>query len=270
MESVNKAISAIKYYLSAKNKYQIHSPFIVDFYNNVIEDDRHYYAFDEVETLRKKIEASDMELETKTYGQPSKVKRVNRISKMVKKVSAPPWKGKFLFRLSKWYQPKYIVELGTNLGIGSLYLHLGKASAPMFTIEGNPNLVKLSRQHFKALNVHKIEIIEGLFADRLNEVLSKVDNKALIYVDGHHDGSALISYTNEIHSHCKEYEQYCLCLDDINWSDSMRKAWATLKEDKRWQFSVDLYHSGLLFYNTNQRKNPPVSLIKTGFKPVLY
>ena len=42
----------IKFYFRAKTKYDVHSPFVYEFTEEVLEDDRWYYAFNEIEQVR--------------------------------------------------------------------------------------------------------------------------------------------------------------------------------------------------------------------------
>ena len=45
----------LKYYSSAITKYRVHSPFVFSLLTEVIEDNRYYYAFDPLKTLRARM-----------------------------------------------------------------------------------------------------------------------------------------------------------------------------------------------------------------------
>lgn len=266
MDLFNKISAGIKFYLKAKNLYQLHSPLMVDFYHSVINDDRQFYAFEIIENLRQNIIDSDNVISTKTPGEPSKYDNSQRLSKIAQRISSPKWKGEFLFRLAKWYGADYQIELGTNLGIGTLYLSFGRSSAQCFTIEGNLELVALATDHFNSLNVKNISIHAGLFDNKLSNILKKANGKTLFYIDGHHAEKPLLSYIDTIHQHCKSIN-YCICIDDINWSNGMRKAWSSLKYDDRWQYSIDLFHAGILIFDKDQIGHRSESMIRYTYKP---
>jgi len=46
-------ISYLSYYLKAVNEHSLHSPFIYDFYTNIVKPHKMYYAFDKIESYRK-------------------------------------------------------------------------------------------------------------------------------------------------------------------------------------------------------------------------
>ena len=43
------------FYLRAVTQYQLHSPFVFELVRAVLEDRRHYYAFDDIEQLRQRL-----------------------------------------------------------------------------------------------------------------------------------------------------------------------------------------------------------------------
>lgn len=51
----------LNFYRQAATKYQLHSPFVFELANAVLEDTRWYYAFRDVEALRRRMLDSDDE-----------------------------------------------------------------------------------------------------------------------------------------------------------------------------------------------------------------
>jgi len=43
-------------------------------------------------------------------------------------------------------------------------------------------------------------------------------------------------------------------IDDIYWSDDMELAWQTIKNHPRVTSSIDLFHMGIIFFNTDVNK----------------
>ena len=75
-----------------------------------------------------------------------KVRKINQIA--ATSVKSPKY-AQLLFRLAEKYQPKNIVELGTSLGLTTLYFSFACPNAKIITVEGDPNLSKLAGNLFK-------------------------------------------------------------------------------------------------------------------------
>ena len=58
----------IKFYFRAKTKYRVHSPFVFDFVNEVLEDDRTFYVFREAEILRGQLLESKDSAQVTDFG----------------------------------------------------------------------------------------------------------------------------------------------------------------------------------------------------------
>ena len=63
------------------------------------------------------------------------------------------------------------------------------------------------------------------------------------FIDGHHDQDATIDYFRQIKPHLSP--NAVLVFDDISWSDGMKKAWKTIKNDKDIEVYVDLFVVGV-------------------------
>lgn len=84
--------------------------------------------------------------------------------------------------LARLAQPKYIVELGTNIGYGAIVL--GRAAgehARVLTIEANPDLVEEARAYIREAGLsQRIEVRHGTAIAELERVTDPID---LLYVD---------------------------------------------------------------------------------------
>lgn len=158
--------------------------------------------------------------------------------------------GKTLFQLMHHYQLKSALELGTSLGIGSTCMALGNTQATITTIEGDPNIHKIAKENFDALQLTSIQALEGTFVN----VLPHLPNTQydLIFIDGHHDGNALLHYVEALLPHA--HDNTFFLLDDIRWSASMKSAWEQLKKDERFHVSIDFFRMGMLLLRPQQEK----------------
>ena len=148
-----QALKYIKYKLFAKHKkgFGIHSPFLYRFVSEVLYGERCFYAYDDIAELRYDLLDSKDEIKVKDFGSGSRVMKSDRRKiKDIAKYSAISEKyGEMLFRTVEYYKPKTILELGTSLGIGTLYSALPDRGATVYTIEGCPETAKIAAQNFK-------------------------------------------------------------------------------------------------------------------------
>jgi len=101
--------------------FGVHSPFVFNLITKVIEEKCSYYSFYDIELLRKQLLFKEGEI---TYpDRQNKGKRKTRsISEIVKRESIRPKHGALLFRLANYFKSKNILQIGTTMGLSTLYL----------------------------------------------------------------------------------------------------------------------------------------------------
>ncbi|RYD84708.1 MAG: class I SAM-dependent methyltransferase [Sphingobacteriales bacterium] len=164
----------------------------------------------------------------------------------------PPKLAKLLYRLAAFAKPNNIIELGTCLGITTLYLREAAPEARLYTLEGCPETAGVAKSVFSKAGVKGIKVITGNFDDTLPGVLEAEENLDLVYIDGNHQYDATIRYFDWCLP--KVHEGSMLIFDDIYWSDGMKKAWAEIKNHPQVTATVDLFWIGLVFFKQGQAK----------------
>lgn len=146
-----------------------------------------------------------------------------------------------LFKLVREFEPGTCLELGTNMGISAAY----QASAlkligagRLITLEGDEARARAARDHLRQLGLDNIEVVLGRFRDTLPAVLSACGTIDFTFIDGHHDELATREYFDLIASHLSR--PAVVALDDISWSQGMRRAWAVIRRDPRVRVAIDL------------------------------
>ncbi|MGB4843530.1 MAG: class I SAM-dependent methyltransferase [Ferruginibacter sp.] len=247
----------LHYYLTASNGkgHGIHSPFVFDFVNNVLNDKTVYPPYQPIEQKRKKLLHDSTIIEVEDFGAGSSVIKTNK--RIVKDIAASSLKPKkyaqLLYRMVKYYKPETILELGTSFGITSAYLASGNTNSVLHTCEGSSTIASIAKQNFAELELQNIQLAEGDFTNTLNPLLSKLKTIDFAFIDGNHRKEPTLNYFEQLLNHSTTSS--ILIFDDIHWSTEMEAAWAVIKQHESVTLSIDLFFIGIVCINTDF-KNP--------------
>lgn len=245
----------IKYWLTASNGkgHGMHSPFVFSFITKVLNDERNFYAYAQVEQLRNELLQDASTVTIEDFGAGSRVKKENvRKIKDIARSSLKPKKfGQLLFRIVAEYQPATILELGTSLGITTAYLASGKPDAAVTTMEGAKEVAAVARNNFRRLSINNVALVEGNFDDTLDTTLARLPQIDLAFVDGNHRYEPTVRYYRSLLPKMHEYS--VLIFDDIHWSSEMEQAWNEIRNDDAVTLSIDLFFIGLVFFRKESR-----------------
>jgi predicted O-methyltransferase YrrM len=241
----------IKYRWNAKRRHGVHSPFIYELTDKCFRTPSSALFTERMNFLKSKLKRNNSTIEITDYGAGSR--RMGNTRKLGTIYRTNTSKGKFgktLFQLMQFYQLETALELGTSLGIGSVCMATGNEKAAITTIEGCPNINTIANENFQALEIDNINSLKGTFSSVIPSLPKlKYD---LIFIDGHHDGEALLNYVEELLPHA--HDDTFFLLDDIRWSASMKSAWEQLKADERFHVSIDLFRMGMILLRSKQEK----------------
>tara|TARA_B100000927_G_scaffold187613_1_gene151091 strand:+ start:1639 stop:2427 length:789 start_codon:yes stop_codon:yes gene_type:complete len=251
---LTKVLLYLRFLSCGTSKYNIHSPFVHSFIENVLDDRHLYYNFLPIEQLRKWLLAQDKQLFLNDFGAGSKYSssKLTTISQLAKNVQSSKHKGQLLFKIVNYFQPKKILEFGTSLGLSSAYLASSNKSSKVYTIEGDKNIVTLAKNNFVKLRIKNIDIIEKNFDDAI-EILS---NKSfeLVFFDGNHRKEPTLKYFEWAKK--KITQNSIFIFDDIYWSKEMKDAWDIIRQDSKVSLSIDIFSIGIVFFiDKNQKEH---------------
>jgi predicted O-methyltransferase YrrM len=253
MSHLWRAKQYANYLVKANNRHGIHSHFVYELLDKVIYDPSPYPAYQTVKTIRNELLSRTDEIEITDLGAGSMVNRSNRrkVGDIAKNsAKAGKW-GELLFRLSKHFQPETMIELGTSIGIGSLYQSLGNPNGKLTTFEGCPNTAAVAREQFKKTMVNPT-IVLGNFDYTLQPFLNSIDKLDWAFIDGNHQKEPTIRYFHQCLE--KSGSDSVLLFDDIYWSKGMAEAWANIKAHEGVTVSLDLFQVGIVFLRKGQTK----------------
>lgn len=158
--------------------------------------------------------------------------------------------GQLLFRLGIYLKPKNVIELGTSLGVTTLYL-ASSVQSKIYSLEGSPATAEIAQKNFQRLK-KDINTVVGEFSQTLPDVLSQVETVDLIFFDGNHNYKSTLEYFDL----CKEKADgnSVFIFDDIHWSPEMEMAWKKIIADEKVTASIDLFALGIVFFRKEQLK----------------
>ncbi len=248
MQQLDVIRKYLAYRFSSKTKFDVHPPFLFDLVTKVFNNKRFFPDYVKPENLRKKLMKNKTIIEIEDYGAGSSLtnSKFRSISQIAKSASEPKKYGRLLFRLVNYFKPATIVELGTSLGLSSVYMALGNPEAKVFTIEGCRNIFLEARKNIDELSLTNIELINGKFDEVLPELLANQEKVDFVFIDGNHRREPTISYFE----HClgKADNNTVIVFDDIHWSEEMEAAWMMIKQHPSVTLSVDIFFMGMVFF----------------------
>lgn len=256
MKNINFLLRYIKYRIFSGHKYGhgIHSPFVFDLITRVFNDKFMYEAYAEVEKVRSILSEAEKEIFITGYGAGSKRQgsETRKISDIVKYSAVNRKFGQLLFRLVKYFKPGTILELGTSLGVSTMYMAKACKNARVVSIEAEKQLARIARQNFHKAGLLNIDVINNSFEDALPGIIKGLDDRSFIFIDGNHEKGSTLQYFNQLS--VKSESNLIIVFDDINWSAGMREAWKEIKANSRVTITVDLFFMGIVFFKKGIQK----------------
>jgi predicted O-methyltransferase YrrM len=238
----------LHYYSIASNGkgHGIHSPFVYQFIRQVLIDKKKYYAYSQVEEVRKRMlkDHSIITVEDKGAGSAVAKTKTRRISEIARTSLKPKKYAQLLFRMVNFYQPQSILELGTSLGITTSYLATAKPDAKIITIEGAPAVADKAVENFSRQELSNIRLVRGSFEDTLPDELAAMGKVDFAFVDGNHRKAPTLQYLEQILQY--SHNDTIFVFDDIHWSQEMEEAWEAIKNHPSITCTIDLFFIGIV------------------------
>ncbi len=175
-----------------------------------------------------------------------------RVGETCQSASKPYFWSLLLFKLIREFKPAKSIELGTAFGISGAYQasaqQLNK-SGKFITLEGAESLAFLAEKIFQQLGLKNTSVVKGKFQDNLDKVLTENQPIDYAFIDGHHDENATISYFEKFLPYLSK--KSLIVLDDISWSDGMRRAWKNIEKHEAVKISLNLGVLGICVLDEN-------------------
>ncbi len=272
----NLIISYLKFLLHSKSEHGIHSPFVFDLITKCFYNNSNYSEYSILQNYRKALLENKNTIEVTDFGAGSRVFKSNTrpISAIAKNAGISPKNAQLLFRITQYFQPETILEIGTSLGLATSALALGTKTldpkSKITSLEGCPNTLGIAKTQLEKFNLNSVQLIATEFSNYLN-AFGKQQNWKLIYFDGNHSKKATLAYFEILLSTATNDSVWIF--DDIHWSKDMEEAWKIIQNHPKVTVTIDTFQWGLVFFRQEQMKehfiiNPKRNLSSYLFKKI--
>lgn len=248
----------IKSYLNflwkSKNEHAVHSPFVFNLLTKCFYDKKTKTEYQVLKNYRKSILENKSFIDVTDFGAGSKVFKSNnrQVSKIVQTAGISSKRAELLFRVTNYFQPENILEIGTSLGLATSALSLGNPKAKVVTIEGCPLTSSIAQEHLQHFECDNVENVVSEFGSFLisEELQSSIFD--LIYFDGNHSKKATLDYFEVLLPTINNNSVWIF--DDIHWSADMEEAWEIIKKHPKVKVTIDTFQWGFVFFRYEQPK----------------
>lgn len=243
----------INFLWNSKNQHGVHSPFVFDLVTKCFYDTTHYPEYSDLRNYRKSLLQNKNTIEVTDFGAGSRVFKSNTraINKIAANAGISPKRAELLFRLTRYFQPDSILEIGTSLGLATSTLALGNKKAQVTTLEGCANTMDVAKKMFDKFNLNAHFVVTE-FSKYLQSFDFRLSTFDLIYFDGNHSKKATLDYFRLLLPTITNDSVWIF--DDIHWSEDMEEAWKTIQQHPKVKVTIDTFQWGIVFFRSEQEK----------------
>lgn len=247
----------ISFIRNAKTKHSIHSPFVYDFVTKVLNDNTQYPEFRKIEEQRKYLLNNSNLIEIVDFGEAAGaagyITALKKVKEVAKKNSISPKQGQLLHRVIKYFKPEILLELGTSLGVSSMYQVSAAPDSFYVGMEGCATTAAIAERNLQKFSDEtSYSLVIGNFNVMLPGVLEKIEKIDYAFVDGNHTYESTLKYFNSMLPLVNKNS--VLVFHDIHWSNGMEKAWMEIIKNPAVTISIDIFHMGFVFFRDGVTK----------------
>ena len=192
--------------------FGVHSPFVFNLITKVIEEKCSYYSFYDIELLRKQL----------------------------------------LFRLTNYFKSKNILQIGTTMGLSTLYLTSYATGLRCIALENVPEFATIARQAFAKEGRNPIDLRIGNYKDLLPQALNDINSLDFVFFNTLYEQHNNLWLFNE----CMKYahNDTVFVFEGIKASRKMRELWEEICACPEVTVTLDLYSLGIVLFNKKLHK----------------
>ena len=255
----------MRFYKKAITIYDIHSPFVASFLQFVLLDRRRYYAFTTIEMFRDLFLKNQYPIRVGGAGSKGADMQAREIRDIVRSAAVSPSVGRYLFRTVLYQKPGSILEVGTSLGISTLYLRMAARVSPFITLESSAELALEARNNLSRMGCADVEVATGHLSTMIAKVLPRFALLDLAYWGrGQQPGAGYANFEACLE---KAGPGSIFIVAEIHASDDMEACWTRMRAHPRVRASLDVFSLGFLFFDDRLRHPIHVDFVPWYIKP---
>jgi 16S rRNA G966 N2-methylase RsmD len=240
----------------------------------VLEDERWFYAFRDVEGVRQKMLASKGVLQitpARQSNDPANAveSKSQSVRSLARESSVSAKVGQILFRLANQLQPRTMLELGTSIGIGTMYLASAARAARFTGLEVNSGIAGVARINLEQLGFKKnIKVVDGDLEQNLLIALKELEQPDFIFFNGSDSPEkTLRSFeTSLTFAHLKT----AFVFHQTHGTKEMLEVWTKIKAHPRVTLSLDFFKISLVFIDPDFREKQHLKILPARCKPWMF
>jgi len=259
--NLHQIISFVKHFITAKRGgHNVHSPFAYKLCEEVFYNNNVFYDFENLSLVREQLLKNTTSLQIDDFGAGSKAFKSNtrNVNAIAKYGISNPIQSRLFYKLINFLNCKVSVELGTSLGLNTLYLANANKNGTVHTFEGSTELSYFAKKLADENRCENIKFINAEFDEALPIFFKQNNTVDFFYVDGNHTCQATLDYFNLALNH--KTDNSVFVFDDIYWSADMTKAWEEIKKNKKVSLSIDTFYFGLVFFKPEFKEKVDLKL----------
>ncbi|XMO86589.1 class I SAM-dependent methyltransferase [Algibacter sp. AS12] len=247
-----QVIQYIKFLLKSTNQHGVHSPFVYNLVTTCFYDTSKHNSYNLISNYKASLLKNKTKIKVTDLGAGSqKMKTQERdIANIAKNAGTTNKRAKLIYRITNYFKPQNILELGTSLGITTHAMHLGNPKANITSVEGCPETALFSKQQLNKFKAENIALVNGNFKTEIEKLNSKQYD--LIFFDGNHQKEATLQYFEALLESTTNDSVFIF--DDIYWSEGMTEAWEIIKNHPKVTVTIDTFFWGFVFFRKEQVK----------------
>ena len=251
--SINTLKKSILLYrgLRYRKGFGVHSPFVFNLITKVIEEKASYYSLDDIELIRKQMLYREERVDYLSRGRKGK-KSSRTIGQIVRQESIKPKHGALLFRLTNYFRPQNILQIGASMGLSTLYLSSYASGLKCCVLENEPEFAKISRIVYEKGARNPIDLRVGNYQELLPKILKEKESIDLFFFNSLYEQQQ----NHLLFEMClsKVHNDTVFVFEGIKENKRIREFWRSVCENPKVTVTIDLYSMGIVFFNKKLHK----------------
>lgn len=231
--------------------YGVHSPFVFNLITKVIEERCSYYSFYDIELIRKQLLFRDDIIAYPDKQQKGKLRR-RTVGEIVEREAIKPKHGALLFRLANYFKPQSILQLGSSMGLSTLYLTSYASGLKCIALENIPEFAPIARIAYEKGARNPVDLRTGSNKELLPQALEELKQVDFVFFNTLYEQPDNVWLFNE----CTKYvhDGSLFVFEGIKASRKMREFWKEICACPEVTVTIDLYSMGIVFFNKKLHK----------------